>query len=205
MTKAFAVALWLGFSALATPQMSFAAEAGDAVFTERGPWDLGQQTLEWHMTVEGPAAEGFQPTADGKVILTEAIDPSDQQPVLELTQHTEARDRKIGPFPISAGDPVLIFFLEQTARDVSALTGGSPHYIRNRLKDSLFRGGELTETDGTTTASFQPFAEDPNAERMRGFETLTLTFVMEDPAEPIRELRAQTETMPGYNSQLVLQ
>nr|WP_111299040.1 hypothetical protein [Paracoccus saliphilus] len=204
MSKAFAVALWLGFSALA-PHTLFAAEAGDAVFAERGPWDLNDQRLEWQMTVEGPAAEGFQPVADGKVTLSETIDPSDQQPVLQLTQETDARTRQIGPFPISAGDPVLVFFLEQTARDMAALTGGSPHYIRNRLKDNLFRGGEIAQADGITTATFQPFAEDPNAARMNGFQTLTLTFVMNDPGQPIRELKAETEDMPGYRSQLVLQ
>lgn len=204
MSKAFAVALWLGLGALA-PHPLVAAEAGDAVFTERGPWDLDDRRLEWQMTVEGPAAEGFQPVPEGKVTLSETIDPSDQQPVLQLTQETQARTRQIGPFPISAGDPVLTFFLEQTARDMSALTGGSPHYIRNRLKDSLFRGGEVAQADGTTTATFKPFAEDPNAARMHGFQTLTLTFVMNDPTQPIRELKAETEDAPGYRSRLVLQ
>lgn len=204
MSKAFAVALWLGLGALA-PHPLVAAEAGDAVFTERGPWDLDDRRLEWQMTVEGPAAEGFQPVPEGKVTLSETIDPSDQQPVLQLTQETQARTRQIGPFPISAGDPVLTFFLEQTARDMSALTGGSPHYIRNRLKDSLFRGGEVAQADGTTTATFKPFAEDPNAARMHGFQTLTLTFVMNDPTQPIRELKAETEDTPGYRSRLVLQ
>lgn len=204
MSKAFAVALLLGLSALA-PHALAAAEAGDAVFTERGPWDLDDRRLEWQMIVEGPAAEGFQPVADGTVTLSEAIDPSDQQPVLRLTQETDARTRQMGPFPISAGDPVLVFFLEQTARDMAALTGGSPHYIRNRLKDNLFRGGEVAQADGTTTATFKPFAEDPNADRMGGFQSLTLTFVMTDPAQPIRELRAETEAAPGYRSHLVLQ
>lgn len=204
MSKAFAVALWLGLGAL-VPHPLVAAEAGDAVFTERGPWDLDDRRLEWQMTVEGPAAEGFQPVPEGKVTLSETIDPSDQQPVLQLTQETQARTRQIGPFPISAGDPVLTFFLEQTARDMSALTGGSPHYIRNRLKDSLFRGGEVAQADGTTTATFKPFAEDPNAARMHGFQTLTLTFVMNDPTQPIRELKAETEDTPGYRSRLVLQ
>jgi hypothetical protein len=204
MTRAFAVALWLGLAALAAPHSGIAAEAGDAVFAERGPWALGEDRLEWRMTVEGPAAEGFRPVADGTLVLSEGIDPSDQQPVLELTQQTEARSRKIGPFPVSGGDPVLTFFLEQTVRDMSALTGGSPHYIRNRMKDALFRGGEITMQGDTTLATFQPFAEDPNAARMMGFETLTLDFVMDDPAGPIRELRAQTAGDPAYRHELVL-
>ena len=203
MTRAFALALCAGLAALA-PQAMMAAEAGDAVFAERGPWDL-DGALEWRMTVEGPQAEGFRPLADAAVTLAETTDPSDQQPVLQLTQELGEGSRKIGPFPISGGDPVLTFFLEQTVRDMSALSGGSPHYIRNRMKEALFRGGEITRDGDGVTASFQPFAEDANAARMGGFDTLRLTFVMADPDQPIRELRAETDAVPGYRSALVLQ
>ena len=202
MKRAIAIALW---AALSMPQAGLAAEAGDAVFSERGPWDLGQESLEWQMTVEGPAAEGFRPTADSRLILSQIIDPSDQQPVLQLQQQGDAANRKIGPFPISAGDPVLTYFLEETVRDMAALTGGSPHYIRNRMKDAIFRGGEITEQDGRKVATFQPFAQDQNAARMKGFDSLTLTFVMDDPKDPIRELRAATDQTPGYRNTLVLQ
>lgn len=200
-TRAIALALLLGLA----PLSAAAAEAGDAVFAERGPWDLGDRALEWRMTVTGPAAEGFRPTEDGRITLSQDIDPSDQQPILELTQKAGPVDRTIGPFPISSGDPVLTFFLEQTTRDMAALTGGSPFYIRNRMKEALFQGGEVTRSDGQVTARFQPFAQDANAARMNGFQTLTLTFVMADPAQPIREMRAETEAAPGYRSQLVLQ
>ena len=202
MKRAIAIALW---AALSMPQAGLAAEAGDAVFSERGPWDLGQESLEWQMTVEGPAAEGFRPTADGRLILSQIIDPSDQQPVLQLQQQGDTANRKIGPFPISAGDPVLTYFLEETVSDMAALTGGSPHYIRNRMKDAIFRGGEITEQDGRKVATFQPFAQDQNAARMKGFDSLTLTFVMDDPKDPIRELRAATDQTPGYRNTLVLQ
>ncbi|RJL05755.1 hypothetical protein D3P06_05905 [Paracoccus aestuarii] len=203
MTRIAAIALILGLAALA-PRAPLAAEAGDAVFAERGPWSL-DGTLEWRMTIEGPQAEGFRPVADGRVLLDQVIDPSDQQPVLQVTQKLPERDRRIGPFPISSGDPVLTFFLEQTARDMAALSGGSPHYIRNRMKDALFRGGELDRTDDAVTARFRPFADDPNAGRMNGFDTLTLTFVMADPADPIREFTARTEGGPGYLSRLVME
>ncbi|CAM3225183.1 hypothetical protein PANO111632_08995 [Paracoccus nototheniae] len=203
MKHAIATAIWLGLAGLA-PQPLIAAEAGDAVFAERGPWDL-DRSLEWRLTVQGPQAEGFRPTANASLILSEETDPSDQQPILQLTQDSGERSRKIGPFPISGGDPVLTFFLEQTSRDVAALTGGSAHYIRNRMKDALFRGGEIAQGDDGLTATFQPFAEDPNADRMGGFQTLRLTFVMADPAQPIRELRAETDPEPGYTNSLVLQ
>lgn len=205
MKKAIAMALWLGLSAL-TPGPMHAGEAGDAVFAERGPWSLGDSPLRWALHVEGPEAPGFLKIRDGSVTLTQAIDPSDRQPVLQLIQKTDTRTRQIGPFPISGGDPVLIFFLEQTARDMARLTGGSPFYIRNRIKDALFRDGRIVQSGGRSVASFQPFASDPNAARMAGFETLTLTFVLDDPGQPIRELQAETQgTQPGYLNRMTLQ
>lgn len=205
MTRILTLALALGLATL-MPRTAAAAEAGDAVFTERGPWDLGTASLEWRMTVTGPAAEGFRPSQGGTITLSQVTDPSDQQPVLELRQKTGPIDRRIGPFPISSGDPVLTFFLEQTTRDMAALTGGSPYYIRNRLKDALFRGGDIGPSEGGgMTASFQPFADDPNAERMGGFQSLELSFVMDDPNQPIRQMRAATDATPGYLNELVME
>jgi hypothetical protein len=183
-----------------------AGEAGDAVFAERGPWDLDGRQIRWSLNVDGPEAPGFLQVSDGAVTLAEAIDPSDQKPVLHLTEVDRDRSRKIGPFPISGGDPALTFFLEHTARDMASLTGGSPFYIRNRIKDALFRGGTITRKGNMLTAEFLPFAEDPNAARMNGFATLTLTFVMTDPHKPISEMRAATAgDQPGYDNHMVLQ
>ncbi|MTE00340.1 hypothetical protein GIY56_08580 [Paracoccus sp. YIM 132242] len=205
MNRAIAAALWLGLSAL-TASPVLAGEAGDAVFAERGPWSLEGRDLNWTMHVEGPQVPGFLPIDDGSVTLTQATDPSDKQPVLQLVQKTDARTRRIGPFPISGGDPVLTFFLEQTTRDMARLTGGSPFYIRNRIKEALFQGGQIVPQDDESVASFQPFARDPNAARMGGFQTLTLTFVLGDPAQPIRELRAETQgETPGYVNRMALQ
>lgn len=172
---------------------ALASEAGDLVFAERGPWALGDRPLTWTLTHDGPDVPGFIRIGDGSVTLTEVTDASDGQPVLQLEQKTDARNRTIGPFPISGGDPMVTFFLENTARDMAKLTGGSPFYIRNRIKDAVFRGGEVARDGETTTVTLKPFAEDPNAQRMRGFETLEMRFVMgADPRQPIREFVAET-------------
>lgn len=195
---------------LAAPRAAHASEAGDAVFAERGPWSLGDKALRWSVTVDGPDVPGFLRVTDGSLEMTEITDPSDGKPVLQLTQKTNDRTRKIGPFPISGGDPALTFFLEQTARDMARLTGGSPFYIRNRIKDSLFRAGDLTRDGDTVTARFQPFADDPNGARMQGFQTLTMTFVIGGPKAPIREMTAETSDpviggTANYRQHMVLQ
>lgn len=205
MRRAISAAICAGLLLVAGPPV-LAGDAGDAVFAERGPWSLDDKGLAWALTVDGPEAPGFLHVAQGSVTLRPTIDPSDQQPVLELVQQTDSRTRKVGPFPISGGDPVLVFFLEQTARDMASLTGGSPFYIRNRIKDAIFRGGDLSRDGQHAIATFRPFADDPNAGRMQGFENLTLTFVMDEPTAPIRELRAETAgEASGYASRMVLQ
>lgn len=170
-----------------------AGEAGDLIFAQRGPWDLGERQLVWSETRDGPALPGFRRIADGRLVLSETTDAADGKPVLQLRQTSEGRSHVIGPFPLSGGDPVVVFFLENTARDMAALTGGSPFYIRNRIKDAVFRGGTVRQQDGRTTVVARPFDGDPNAGRMGAFAALELRFVMgDDPGAPIRELVAET-------------
>ena len=179
--------------ALILPCLPLAAgEAGDAVFAERGPWALGDQVLIWSETVEGPETQGFRTVENGQLSLSEAIDPSDGQPILQLTHREGTRDRVIGPYPSSGGDPVLTFFLERTARDMAALTGGSPFYIRNRVKESLVSPADVSEDAGTVSVVIRPFEGDLNAARMQGFGDLALTVVM-------------SEEVPGWYQSLTAQ
>ena len=91
---------------------------------------------------------------------------------------------------------------------MAALTGGSPFYIRNRLKEALFRGGEVAIQDGRRIARFQPFADDPRRDRMYGFDSLTLRFALDDPSGPIRQMLAETGPLagdrPAYRNEMVL-
>lgn len=175
------------------PALLAAGEAGDLIFADRGPWALGERTLTWALVHEGPASPAFVPVAEGRITLSETTDPSDGKPVLQLDQKARGRDRRIGRFPVSGGDPVVIFFLESTTRDMAVLSGGNPDYIRNRIKEAVFRGGAVSREGGVTTVVARPFEGDPNRARMRGFDTLELRFVLgDDPRAPIREMVART-------------
>ncbi|QRZ12776.1 hypothetical protein JWJ88_09175 [Paracoccus methylovorus] len=186
----------------------YAGEAGDLVFAERGPWDLSQGPLVWTIEQTGPAVPGFAPLGKGSISLAEITDPKDGKTMLELTEKTERIDRKVGPFPVSGGDPALTFFLETTALNMAALTGGSPFYIRNRLKEALFRGGEVQREGEESIAVFAPFKDDENSKRMAGFDTLELRFTLGDPKRPIRRMLAETGPLsdgrPAYHSEMVL-
>ena len=198
--------LALGGLLLTAPAL--AGEAGDLVFAERGPWDLSAAPVVWQIDQQGPEVEGFRPLGQGTITLSQVTDPADGKAALPLAEATPRITRKIGPFPISGGDPSLTFFLESVARDMAALTGGSPFYIRNRLKDALFRGGEVGTENGRKVAIFRPFADDPNRDRMFGFDSLTLRFVLDEPARPIRQMLAETGPLaggrPAYRNDMVM-
>lgn len=187
------LALWAALATGLGLAPLFANEAGDLVFAERGPWQLGDQTIVWRLDVTGPpGVEGFVPITDGRIELAQGVDASDGAAVLELHEDTQLIKRTIGPYPVSGGDPALVFFLETTAREMARISGGSPFYIRNRIKDAVFRGGELVEVDGKRTAVFRPFQDDKNKDRMAGFETLELSFDVADPNKPIPSMLATT-------------
>lgn len=187
-------ALALALGVLLSPAPAAAGESAGLIFTDRGPWALGSRELHWRLDHHGPDSPAFRQVRDGRITLAEITDPSDGQPLLEIRETADGDSRVQGRFPVSSGDPVVVFFLENTARDMAMLTGGSPFYIRNRIKEALADAGPaVTDADGVTV-ELRPFAGDPNGDRMKGFETLRLQFVMApDPAQPIRALVAETD------------
>lgn len=121
----------------------------------------------------------------GQVVLSANAD--DPAGVL-LSFHKDDGQRKLGAFPQSVGNPLFMYFVETVIRDMAGITGGSPFYIRNRVKDALVNRTEVTQTTITrddqqipaTQAVLIPFASDPNRDRMGGFGDLTLTVTMSD-------------------------
>lgn len=121
----------------------------------------------------------------GEVILS--ADPKDDGNVM-LAFHKDDGKRALGRFPQSVGNPLFMYFVEAVIRDMAGFTGGSPFYIRNRVKNALVNGTEIT--DGTiihngqnidaTIAVMRPFENDPNRERMQGFQDLTLAATLSE-------------------------
>lgn len=149
--------------------------------------------LAWRLDRQGGPAEGFAPVEDGRLTLSRIPDPADGKPILEMRETGGGRDRVVGRYPVEGMDPVLVYFLETATRNMAMLAGGNPDYIRNRFKDALRSGGVVTQGEGAegTRVVLSPFAGDPNAAKMKGFEALTLTIEL-DPRQdaPIRGLAA---------------
>ncbi len=112
----------------------------------------------------------------------------DQAKMALLEFRQDGKYRKLGTFPASVGNPMIMYFYETVVRDMAEAAGGSPYYIRNRVKDSLIQPSDISdgevEVDGRTiptrTIRIYPFLNDPNRDRMQGFGDLELRVTMSD-------------------------
>lgn len=197
----------LAFAAclLALSPLSVAAsETTDLIFANRAPWAPPAEGFVWQTerTVQG------RPQSSQLVL--KAMKSAEGADLLSMSETSPAGTRPLTQFPVSAGDPVVIYFLEAATRDMAEMSGGSPFYIRNRIKDAMRTGGKVTHGAGGTSVEVAPFAGDKNAARMAGFDELTLRFDFgADAAKPIRHLRAEAPKAgpdkKGYIMDMTLQ
>ncbi|WP_306116063.1 MULTISPECIES: hypothetical protein [unclassified Roseovarius] len=111
-----------------------------------------------------------------------------QQEMAQLEFRQDEKHRALGVFPASVGNPMIMYFYETVVRDMAEAAGGSPYYIRNRVKEALVQPSDIEEgetvLDGKTvptrTIRLYPFKGDPNQDRMKGFGTLELAVTMSD-------------------------
>ncbi|PTE21483.1 hypothetical protein C5F48_12025 [Cereibacter changlensis JA139] len=188
--------------------MGTGAQAGalsDAIFAPGafGATDPGQVTRYDHER-SGPEGPGFRPVAQGALVITPEL--AEGKPQLVLTHEDAGRTAPVAAFAASAGDPVLLYFLENTVRSMAALTGGSPFYIRNRVRDALVQA-ETAVGEGPVVAEVKPFSEDPNREKMGAFADLVLRFELTPGAAvPLSLLSADTTAAGGaYRETLTLE
>lgn len=112
----------------------------------------------------------------------------DQATMAMLEFRQDGKHRSLGRFPASVGNPMIMYFYEVVVRDMAESAGGSPFYIRNRVKEALVRESGLeqgeAEYDGrmitTQTIRLHPFEGDENRERMKGFGDLELRVTMSE-------------------------
>lgn len=131
------------------------------------------------------AAAGERDT--GRVVLDFDAD-AEGPDLVDLTFRQDGKFRGLGSFPASVGNPMIMYFYESTIRDMAESAGGSPFYIRNRIKDALTvphevetgtaqYGGAAIDVQRVT---LRPFADDPNREAMKGFGDLKMTVTMSE-------------------------
>ncbi len=78
-----------------------------------------------------------------------------------------------------------MYFLERFIADMASDTGGSPFYIRNRIKDALAsEKAELQDCQGKDAQGqcleIAPFAEDEARAKMQNFADVQITFHIDE-------------------------
>ncbi len=186
-----------------------ASEATDLLFQDDQLADVASgATLRYDHRREVNLGADLPPIEEGAVTLTfEEGEGGKRSALVRMSEGK--RQRLLDPFPGRAGNPVLMVFLESSLRSMAKLTGGSPFYIRNRIKDALRAGGAVDQVeaslDGASVAAqevrLRPFEDDPNRDRMGAFADLEISFVVSQ-AAPGGFLRFAAETPEDAEGQV---
>lgn len=124
--------------------------------------------------------------------------------------------RNLGQFPATVGNPIIMYFVETVLRDVAQEAGGSPFYIRNRIKDALVKTAPIE--DATVAFGSQqitvkkitlhPFEKDKNRNKLGIYADLALTFTMSGDVPgwyvSLSALAPGADGSPGYSNTLAL-
>ncbi|MET4127244.1 hypothetical protein [Roseovarius sp. MBR-6] len=206
LRMALALGLICGGMAAAEPVPAY-----DLLFREGTLDDLDRGgALTYRRTVENARDTASAENATGEIALGFTVEDGVEMAELDFRQ--DERHRLMGRFPASVGNPMIMVFYEQVVRDMAATAGGSPFYIRNRIKEAMSRS--IEPQDGTAvvaghevetrTVVLRPFADDPNRARMGAFADLELSVTMSE-AVPgwYHSLRASTPD-GAYRAETVL-
>lgn len=149
-----------------------------------------EQTLVYTYTRQADPAANLGPDLEQTVTMRRTGETT----VETILRDAEGRHRILPDFGTAPGNPLVMVFLEQTTRAVAKATGGSPFYIRNRMRAALRDQLRLGD-DGILT--LRPFAGDRHAARLGAFADLTLTFDIR-PETPGMVARLAADA-PGYH------
>ncbi len=126
------------------------------------------------------AADGATTDISGEIALATSAGAAPDKRDIEAVLTRDGSSRELPPFQGVQGNPVVIIFLEQVLQDLSQATGGSPTYLRNRLREGLAKGLSEETVDGGTALVMRPLMKDANQEALGSFAGLELRFVIDD-------------------------
>ena len=209
LTASLLTAVLFGALSLLLAPPSHADQPYDLIF-KTGTLDgiSRASVLAYQRTTVAPQNQELADTSTGTINLSFA-----ENDMAHLEFHQREKHRKIGEFPASVGNPMIMYFVETVVRDMAGTAGGSPFYIRNRVKASLIEDAPVEDVEveykGTLvkakSVTLSPFRDDPNRAKMRGFENLALTITMSDQVPGwYHSLKADTGSNL-YTNEIVLQ
>ncbi len=118
---------------------------------------------------------------------------------LRLVRKSDGREAAVGSFPAGVANPLLLYFLENTVQAMAKATGGSPYYIRNRIREALVASDLGADEGPERVVTIAPFAADARRAQMGAFADLAIRLRF-DPADPERILELSADTAAGAGS-----
>lgn len=188
-----------------TATMIAAAISGTARASDQTPLDLMFYTphfettdrnaeLSYIHTRRSGLPQRVGPDLENRISVALQSEGDDIETVVTLD--TDGAARRLDRFQGVPGNPILMVFMETLVGSISRATGGSPFYLRNRIKDS-FANGDVVSVGDRSTITLQPFENDRNRERMGPFADMTISMEL-DRGQPgmFAFLVAKTEPNP---------
>lgn len=178
-------------AAAETYELLFRSTALKGLEAVPGGSEAGQSTLVYSRVISGVDER----PADGSFSIGLKIKPDDN---VALTLYQGTRSRGLGNYPASVGNPVIMYFLESVLADIAVQSGGSPFYMRNRIKEALLRDAQIVPVSlhyldrniAAREVTIRPFRKDKARERMGRFSELALAVTV-------------SEDIPGWYYSLV--
>ena len=137
-------------------------------------------------TVTQPELLG-QPFSDDIKVEIKKVEPNGTRAVV-VKVFTGERARDPQPIDELTGNPVLVVFLDRAVASYMAVAGGKVAYLKDKFRTALRERATVTPVkvklaDKVTDAykiSVQPYAGDLNAQKMRGYENSSFSFVVSE-------------------------
>lgn len=146
------------------------------------------QTIVYSSSLKNQLKPETDLAGDGQIVLSLSQDEGGDTDMAWLRFEQGKKYRTIGEFPANIGNPLIMYFVETVLRDMAQSAGGSPFYIRNRLKEELLLPTDVQNANivvegkqvAAKVVTMHPFKKDPNAKRMRGFADLELKITVSE-------------------------
>jgi hypothetical protein len=167
-----------GFAMFAAVAMAAPAQAGpkviDLVFYSPYLANAGEGTVLSYRFERSTEDKKLEPSFQDDVTLK--IAGAGDARTVRVDLFSGKRAQTVGPLP-STGNGVVLAMMEQDVKEMQKVLGGSPYYIRNRLREALTNGeaSEPARIDyrGRTVdgwkVTVKPFEKDVNRDKLKEF------------------------------------
>ncbi|ACA20057.1 conserved hypothetical protein [Methylobacterium sp. 4-46] len=153
----------------------------------------------------------FGAPIEDRIVETVAAGSGPDSRNLTIEAFTGERRLPTAHYENMTGNPLLAQFLEYHVLDIAKALQGNPRYLKNGLRKAMREGGPATPTEVEVGGEkrpgwrvvLRPFVNDPVKDKLRGFDSLTYTFVL-SPAVPGEIVSIDVEA-PGPEGGKLLQ